>query len=181
MVVEVNSNKFIIFNNMVSSGIVVNSGRTSNAVATRVTLDKGRAPLQTITVERLGSQSPSDQIPVWLFVIDPGHLRVFSQQEIASMVDLEAFTSADVFALETREERERLGALRMRIISSTIVPERRLKIPSDAFDICGEYLDRTHVWLDQSSSRLDVYTATYVQRALALPPSRFLPATFDSK
>jgi hypothetical protein len=137
--------------------------------------------LQTRTVERLGPASAGEQIPVWLFVVDPGHLRVFSQQEIASLVDLDAFTNADPLALETREERERLGSLRMRLISTTIVPERRLKIPSDAFDVCGEYLDRTHVWLEQSSSHIDVYTATYVQRVLAIPPSQFLPGTFQTE
>lgn len=151
-------------------------------MATRVKLDKGRAPLQASTVERLGPPPPgSDQIPVWLFVVDPGHLRVSSQQEIASLVDLDAFTSANPLALETREERERLGSLRVRLISTKIIPDKRLVIPSDAFDVCGEYLDRAHVWLDQSSSHLEVYTATYVQRVLAIPPSQFLPGTFPTE
>ena len=151
---------------------------TGVTLATRVTVDRGRAPLQAGMVERLAPPVAGDHIPVWLFVVDPGHLRVFSRQEIASLVDLEAFASADPLALETQEERERLGGLRMRLIETSIVPEKRLKIPSDAFDVCGEYLDRTHVWLEQSSSHLDVYTATYVQRVLAIPPSRFLPAAF---
>jgi hypothetical protein len=150
-------------------------------LATRVTVEKGRAPLQASTVERLASPSAGDQIPVWLLVVDPGHLRVLSQQEIGSLVDLNSLASADALALETQEERQRLGALRMRLISTMIVPERRLKIPMDAFDVCGEYLDRTHVWLDQSSPHVDVYTATYLQRVLAFPPSQFLPATFQTK
>lgn len=149
-------------------------------MANRVKLDKGRAPLQASTVERLGPAPASDQIPVWLFVVDPGHLRVFSQREI-SLMELDAFTGVDALGLETREERERLAALRMRLISTKIVPDKRLMIPSDAFDVCGEYLDRTHVWLDQSSSSLDIYMATYVQKMLVLPPSDFLPATFPTK
>jgi hypothetical protein len=152
-----------------------------NTLVTRVNLDKGRAPLQTSDVERFGSLSAGDQISVWLFVVDPGHLRVFSKEEISAQIDLQEFDGADALALETQNERERLGALRMRLILTTIVPERRLRIPSEAFDVCGEYLDRAHVWLDHSSSRLDVYTATYVQRALAIPPSQFLPATFLKK
>ncbi len=81
--------------------------------------------------------------------------------------------------LETREERERLVALRMRLIPTSIVPERRLKIPSEAFDVCGEFLDRTYVWLEQSFSDLEIYTATYVQKVLAIPPSQFLPSIFQ--
>jgi len=96
-------------------------------------------------------------------------------------MELDAFTGVDALGLETREERERLAALRMRLISTKIVPDKRLMIPSDAFDVCGEYLDRTHVWLDQSSSSLDIYMATYVQKMLVLPPSDFLPATFPTK
>jgi hypothetical protein len=132
-------------------------------------------------IERFASPVAADQITVWLFVIDPGHLRVFSAIEISSLIDLDEFNRADTLAFETQEERERLAGLRMRLMSTTIVPERRLKIPSEAFDVCGEHLDRSHVWLDQSSSSLDIYTATYVQRVLAFPPSRFLPTTFPTK
>lgn len=144
-------------------------------------LDKGRAPLQTSTVENLGSRSPTGEIPVWLLVVDAGHLRVLSQESISNLVDLEAYRTADVLMLETVEERARLGALRIRLIPTAIVPERRLKIPADAFDICGEYLDRSHVWLEQSSSHLDIYTATYVQTVLAKPPSEFLPSSFQKQ
>jgi hypothetical protein len=148
-------------------------------LATRVRLDKGRAALQTATVERLSSPTPGDQIPVWLLVVDPGHLRVLSQQEVNSRVNLESYGTIDVLNLETREERERLVALRMRLIPTSIVPERRLKIPSEAFDVCGEFLDRTYVWLEQSFSDLEIYTATYVQKVLAIPPSQFLPSIFQ--
>jgi len=132
-------------------------------------------------VERFGAPPVGDQIPVWLLLVDPGHLRAFSKQEISKLVDLAEFEIADALALETQEERHRLGALRVRLIPTTIVPERRLKIPSDAFDVCGEYLDRTHVWLEQSTYHLDVYTATYVQRVLAIPPSQLLPKTFHAE
>src|SRR5258708_40026436 len=126
-------------------------------------------------VELFGPPTDGDQIDVWLFVVDPGHLRVFSAVEMGRLINIEEFNRADSLAFETKEERERLAALRMRLISTTIVPDQRLKIPSEAFDVCGEYLDRSHVWLDQSSFCLDVYTATYVQRLLAIPPSRYLP------
>ena len=175
MVGVVKGIRFIIFNKINHIECVVDGGLD---LATRVKLDKGRAPLQSSTVDRLASNSKGEQIAVWLLVVDPGHLRVLSQQEISDLVDLEAYSTADALKIETREERERLGALRMRLVRTAIVPERRLKIPADAFDVCGEYLDRTHVWLEQSSSQLDVYMATYVQRVLAIPPSEFLPSTF---
>jgi hypothetical protein len=112
-------------------------------------------------------------------VVDPGHLRVLSQQEVNTRFDPDSYGSADVLELETREERQRLAALRLRLIRSAIVPERRLKIPSEAFDVCGEYLDRTCVWLEQSPTVLEIYTATYVQKLLAIPLSQFLPTTFQ--
>jgi hypothetical protein len=150
-------------------------------LANRVSLDKGRAPLQSSTVERFGVRETGSEIPVWLLVVDPGHLRVFSKRHIADLIDLDEVGRVDTLWLETREERERLAALRMRLISTSIVVDRRqLKIPAEAFDICGEYLDRTHVWIEQSSlSHVDVYTATYVQRVLAIAPSQFLPGTFQ--
>lgn len=147
-------------------------------MATRVKVEKGRVPLQVAAIERLGS--PVDgQIPVWLFLVDPGHFRVLSQKDAASVVDLEAFDGADALTLGTREQRQRLGALRLRLIPTAVVPEKRLKIPSAAFDICDECLDRTHVWLELSPTGIDVYTATYVQKAMAVPPPHFLPGSFD--
>jgi hypothetical protein len=132
--------------------------------------------------ERFGPpMAGSDQISVWLFVVDPGHMRVFSAVEIGNLIDLDTFNKADSLDFETQEERERLAGLRIRFISTTIVPERRLKIPSDAFDVCGEYLDRSCVWLEETASYLDVYTATYVQKVLAIHPSKFLPPTFPTK
>jgi hypothetical protein len=149
-----------------------------SVLATQVRVEKGRAPLQAAAIERLGP--PVDgQIPVWLFVADPGHFRVLSQKDIAGVMDLDAFNSADALTLGTREQRERLGALRLRLIPTAVVPEKRLKIPCAAFDICGEYLDRTHVWLELSPAGIDVFTATYVQKAMAVPPSLFLPGSFD--
>ena len=50
--------------------------------------------------------------------------------------------------LATREERERLAALRMRVFSTSIKPVRRLVIPAEVFDACEEELDRRHVWID---------------------------------
>lgn len=147
-------------------------------MANKVTVEKGRAPLQTGTVARLGLPSDGDNIPVWLFVVDPGHLRVFSKEEVVSLFDLEEANRTDILAVETQEERQRLGALRIRLIPSSVVPERRLKIPAEVFDICGEFVDRSHVWLEQSSSQLHIYTATYVRRLLEIPPSQILPPNF---
>jgi len=146
-----------------------------SVLATQVKVEKGRAQLQAAAIERLGS--PVDgQIPVWLFVVDPGHFRVLSRKDVASAVDLDAFNGADALTLGTREQRERLGALRLRLIPTAVVPEKRLKIPSAVF---GEYLDRAHVWLELSPTGIDVYTATYVQNAVAVPPPHFLPGSFD--
>jgi len=147
-------------------------------LATRVKVERGRIPLQKNMVERLG-QPDVNQISVWLFVVDPGHLRVFSQQEVDNRVNLQEFATADALALETRGDRERLAVLRLRLTPTEIVPERRLKIPSGVFDVCGEYLDRTYVWLEHSAAHLDIFTVTYVQRLLEIPPSRYLPSSFD--
>jgi hypothetical protein len=130
---------------------------------------------------RFGDPTSRVDVNVWLFIVDPGHLRVFSEQEAKAIADLDELPKTDVAALETQHERERLVALRLRLLQTAIVWERRLKIPSEAFDLCGEYLDRSHVWLEHSSSHLDVYTATYVQRALAIRPSEFLPSTFHAE
>jgi len=138
-------------------------------MATKAKVVKGRISLQANLVRRLGG----DEATVWLFVVDPGHLRVLSQQEASGLVDLEAFSDADALTLQTREERELVGALRLRLISAG-TDKRRLRIPAEAFDVCGEYLDRSYVWLEESSARIDLFTATYVQRALARSPSDFL-------
>jgi hypothetical protein len=137
--------------------------------------------LPSSTVERFGPIAVSGQIPVWLFVVDPGHLRALSQKEIAESIDLAEFNDADAATFGTLEDREHMVGLRMRLMQTAIVPERRLKIPSEAFDICGEFLDRSHIWLDQSPSHLDIYTTTYVQKLLAKPPAEFLPVVFPAK
>ncbi|MGA2717209.1 MAG: hypothetical protein ABSG41_29370 [Bryobacteraceae bacterium] len=143
-------------------------------MAIKAKLDKRRVSLETGTIERFGPLA-GGKIPVWLFVIDPGHLHVFSQEEIGKRVDLKIFANADFLGLNTRQERKRLGALRLRLIRSDIDPKkRRLAIPDEAFDACSEYLDRSCVWLEQSP-QLDIFTATYKQKALALPASEVFP------
>ena len=149
-------------------------------MAGRVSVVLGRVPLQKATVQRLGDPS-AKQIEVWLFMVDPGHFRVFSAAEVRHLFDLDEMRAADALSLETREERERLAALRLRLIETEIIPDKRLKLPSEAFDACGEHLDRSHVWLEQAESRLDVYTATYMQRLLSFPPSTFLPTKVPIK
>ena len=150
-------------------------------MANKVKVERGRVPLQSSMVKRFGDPTSRLDVDVWLFILDPGHMRVFSAQEAKVVADLDELAKTDVAALETQHERERLVALRLRLLQTAIVWEKRLKIPSEAFDLCGEYLDRSHVWLEHSSSYLDVYTATYVQRALAIRPSEFLPSTFQAE
>jgi hypothetical protein len=139
-------------------------------LAAKTKLDKGRISLQASMIKLLGGE----QANVWIFVVDPGHLRVFSHQRAKSLMDLDAYKSGNAVALETREKRERIGGMRLRLISSEM-DKRRLKIPEETFDICEENLDRTYVWLEESTTHLDLYTATYMQRALAIPPGRFMP------
>ena len=148
---------------------------------TRVKLDKGRASLQKSAMERFGSPEAGGQISVWLLVIDPGHLRVLSSREIGDAINLDELSGAEALELQTRQERHQLAGLRMRLIPTEIVPERRLKIPAEAFDVSGEYVDRSHVWLEQSPSSLEVYTATYVQTVLSIPPSELLQGKFEAK
>jgi hypothetical protein len=74
----------------------------------------------------------------------------------------------DALTLATREERERLAALRMRVFSTSIKPVRRLVIPAEVFDACEEEADRRHVWIDFSSGDIDVYTVIYRERRLAM-------------
>jgi hypothetical protein len=144
-------------------------------VAAKHKLQKGKVSLQTETLKRFGTvATDTKEIPAWLLVIDPGHLRVYAQQEIGSVADMEVF-NADARLLATRDERERLVALRLRVIQTGIVSGRHLRIPSDVFDTCGEYLDRGHVWLDQSPDRLDIYTAVHFQKAMAIDPSQLQP------
>jgi hypothetical protein len=143
-------------------------------LAVKAKLDRGRVSLETGTIERFGPLT-GGKIAVWLFMIDPGHLHVFSEKDMAKRVDLKVFTDADFLGLKTRQERERLGALRLRLVRTDIVPKkRRLAIPDEAFDMCGEYLDRNYVWLEQSP-QLDIFTAIYRQKVVALSASEVLP------
>lgn len=114
-------------------------------------------------------------------MIDPGHLRALSQEDAARILDLNLFLKADAMSLATSEERQRLGALRLRLVQTAVVPKRRLTIPSDAFDICGEYIDRAHVWLDLSPTHVDIFTAIYFQRASTIPPADLRPEPSDER
>ena len=154
---------------------MIQSDTERTFVATKQKLQSGRVSLQSETLRRFGPR-PTDtkEIPAWLLVIDPGHIRVYAQQEIGTAADMETF-NADALSLGTRQERERLVALRLRVMRTGIVSERFLKIPSDVFDVCEEYLDRTHIWIDQSSDRLELYTVAHYQRVMAVHPSQVLP------
>jgi hypothetical protein len=152
---------------------MVHSG-TSTEVATKQKLQDGKISLQSETLQRFGPPVNGTETTVWLLAVDPGHFRVYPEQEIGNAVDMRAFY-ADVASLETREERERAVALRMRLIKTTIISGRRLKIPPDLFDVSNEFLDKTHLWLDQSATHLDIYTATKADRAMVIPPTRLAP------
>jgi len=132
----------------------------------KVSVDAGRVTLPAEMVKPFGEPTSRDDIPVWLFLVDVGHLRVMADQSLATLaidpVGIDALTVA------TREERERLAALRMRLFSTAIKPVRRLIIPAEVFDACEEDMDRRHVWIDFSSGFVDVYTATYRQNRLAM-------------
>jgi len=143
-------------------------------VATKQKLQDGKVSLQSGTLQRFGPPVNGTETTVWLLMVDPGHFRVYPEPEIGKVADMHSF-NADAASLETREERERAVALRLRLIRTTIISGRRLKIPADVFDISDEFLDRTYLWLDQSATRLDLYTATKAQRALTIPPTHLAP------
>jgi len=94
----------------------------------KVSVDAGRVTLPAEMVKPFGEPTSRDDIPVWLFLVDVGHLRVMADQSLATLaidpVGIDALTVA------TREERERLAALRMRLFSTAIKPVRRLIIPA---------------------------------------------------
>jgi len=139
----------------------------------KVSVDAGRASLPTEMVKPFGDPASREDIPVWLFLVDPGHLRVMADKHVQEMVG-EDPSRIDALALATREERERLAGLRMRLFSTSITPVKRLKIPAEVFEACEEELDRRHVWIDQSANFVDVYTATYRKGRLAMSADRIL-------
>ena len=143
-----------------------------------VKLDGGRLPLQKESVAIFGDPGTTQDIPVWIFLVDPGHFRVMSDADLRSVLDVEGLQSLDALTLETREERERLATFRLRLFRAAISPHKkqwRLTIPSEAFEACDEYLDRSQVWIPHDTSILDVYTAIYVQKIQETPPSRTFP------
>lgn len=148
-------------------------------MAVRAIVEKGRATLHKAMVEIFGDPVREEDVIVWLFVLDPGHLRVLSEQAKTDVFSSHGFATDDAIGLEVREERERLAALRIRLIQTSIVWKWRLRIPSEIFELCEEDLDRTRVWIDQGSSWLDVYTATYVQKLMRISPSKLLPKAFN--
>ena len=138
---------------------------------------KSRAPLQQGMVKPFGDHTSKEEIPVWLFLVDPGHLRVMSDGDLRSMMDVEGFDGLDAITLDTREEREKLAALRLRLFQTAMKPygeQWRLAIPSEVFEACEEYLDRSNVWIEQTINALDVYTSSYVQRVNSRSPRRLL-------
>jgi hypothetical protein len=143
----------------------------------KVKLYKGRAPLQQGMVKLFGDPKAKDEIPVWLFLVDPGHLRVMSDKDLRSMLDVQGFHGLDAITLDTREERERLAGLRLRLFQTAMKPQGeqwRLAIPSEAFETCEEYLDRTSIWIQQTANTLDVYTWSYVQKVTSRAPRQLL-------
>lgn len=140
----------------------------------KVNVDAGRVSLASEMVKPFGDTASRDDIQVWLFLIDPGHLRVMANQTISELTGFD-LNKADALALATREERERLSALRMRIFETSINPsKKRLAIPAEVFEICDETEDRTHIWIDFFGGILELYTVTYGQRRLATSPERLL-------
>jgi hypothetical protein len=133
----------------------------------KIAVDAGRVTLPADAVKPFGEPTTREDIPVWLFLVDLGHLRVMADQNVRAMWGGDP-SGVNALDLATREERERLAALRMRLFSTSIKPPRRLVIPAEVFDACEEQIDRRHVWIDYSTGCVDVYTVTYRQRLLAM-------------
>jgi hypothetical protein len=133
-------------------------------------VDAGRATLPVEMAKPFGDPTSSDDIPVWLFLVDVGHLRVMADQSLRGMWGIDP--GIDALTVPTREERERLAGLRMRLFLTAIKPVRRLMIPAEVFDVCEEDADRKHVWIDDSAGAVDIYTATYRQKRLAMPSEK---------
>jgi hypothetical protein len=124
-------------------------------------------------VKLFGDPSSREDIPVWLFLVDLGHLRVISETSSQAVLAID-IKNLDALSLSTREERERLAVLRMRLFSTSIKPVRRLVLPAEVFDACEEEEDRRHVWIDHLSGFVDIYTVTYRQRRLAMSSDKLL-------
>lgn len=139
----------------------------------KLSLDAGRVSLPAEMVKLFGDPSSREDIPVWLFLVDLGHLRVISETSSQAMLGID-IKNLDALSLSTREERERLAGLRIRLFSTSIKPVRRLVIPAEVFDACEEEDDRRHVWIDHLSGLVDVYTVTYRQRRLAMSSDKLL-------
>jgi hypothetical protein len=132
-------------------------------------LQNGCVSLQKDTLQRFSGDDP---VVVWLFIIDAGHVRVYSNSGIRKIVDVDKL-NIDVLSLLTRQEREEQAALRFRLVQTRITG-RRLALPAEIFDLTEEHDDRSHVWLDQSSPHLEIYTASHAQRVRSIPPSRLI-------
>jgi hypothetical protein len=138
----------------------------------RVSVDLGRVSLPAEMVKAFGDPMATEDIPVWLFLVDPGHLRVMADRSLPVMLGFDP-VGLDALTLATREERERLAAIRMRLFSTVIKPVvKRLVIPAEVFDACEEELDRKHVWIDHPADFVDVYLATYRRTRLATPSDK---------
>ncbi len=144
----------------------------------KVSLDANRASLPAETVKLFGDPSSHDDIPVWLFLVDVGHLRVIADASVQTVLGGQ-LQGTDALNISTQEERQRLAALRMRLFSTSIKPVRRLVIPAEVFDACEEELDRKHLWIDSSAGFLDIYTITYRQMRLTTPPSKLVGKIMD--
>ena len=137
----------------------------------KVAVDTGRVKLPAEMVKLFGEPTSPDDIPVWLFLVDQGHLRVMANDSLQLMLGGNP-NEIDALTLATRQERERLAAIRMRLFSTSIKPTRRLIIPAEVFDVCEEELDREHVWIDHSAGFVDVYTVSYREKRIATPSKK---------
>ena len=146
----------------------------------KISLDAGRANLPTEAVRPFGDPTSGEDIPVWLWLVDVGHLRVIAYDALQAILGAD-ITQVDAMTLRTREERERLAALRMRLFRTSIKPTRRLMIPAEVFDACEEEDDRKHVWINFLGGALDIYTSTYRNKRLATPSNKLLARTENAE
>jgi len=154
--------------------------RATLVTVNEVKVDAGRVPLPAEAVRRFGDPAAHEDISLWLFLVDPGHLRLMADQAVIEAVGFDP-RRADAMELTTREERHRLAALRMRLFATSIKPPKRLVIPAEAFSASEEHDDRGHVWIDYTTNSVDVYTVSYRRARLAIPPEKLFPKTKGSE
>lgn len=69
----------------------------------KASVDAGRVSLPAEMVKPFGEPTSREDIPVWLFLIDPGHLRLMADEQVQEMLG-DGSSRIDALSLVTREE-----------------------------------------------------------------------------